>query len=222
MRPEPRPLGTHYETYVAPAEPAQADSITYPRESPTGILTLPRALSLALLHNPELAAFSHEIRAAEARALQATLYPNPELGIELENIGGSGSYSGFKSSETTIGLSQLILLGGKRAKATQAAALKGDLAAWDYEIKRLDVITAVRKAFLDVLAAQQSVSLNEDLVELSDQLVKTISKRVRAGKSSPAEQSRARVMLSATQVELQRSRRELEAARRQLAATWAS
>jgi hypothetical protein len=44
---------------------------------PTGTITLRDALSAALLHHPELQAFSAEVRAREARALQAGLLPNP-------------------------------------------------------------------------------------------------------------------------------------------------
>ncbi len=218
--PEPRPLVREFERAVSSVQPEKTDSLAAAIQSASGVMTLSRALSLALLQNPKLATFSYEIRAAEARALQAGLYPNPEIDVELENVAGSGAFSGFGGTETTVSLSQSILLGGKRAKAAEAAALEGDLAAWDYESKRLDVFTNVRRAFLTVLAAQQRVSLNEELTELSGQLLQTITERVAAGKTSPAEISRARVILSATRVELARSRREFLASRQQLAATW--
>ena len=221
VRPDPRPLGKGYET-IAASQTAEADSTTYVQKTPIDILTLPQALSLALLNNSELAVFSYEIRAAETRALQAGLYPNPEFEIELENFAGSGGARGFAGSEITIALSHSILLTGKRYKHTRVAVLEGDLAAWDYESNRLDVFTEVRRAFTKVLAAQQRVTLNEELVKLSEQPVKSIAERVKAGKVSPAELSRAQVSLSATRVELERARRELQAARAQLAATWGS
>lgn len=49
-------------------------------------LTLSQALALALKHNPELSAFSHELRAGEAAILQAGVLPNPVLGIEADNL----------------------------------------------------------------------------------------------------------------------------------------
>ncbi len=220
--PEPRPLAEEYPGYRTPEIIEKSGEIAKSTVPVTKVLTLPEALSFALLNNPELAAFSYEIRAAEARALQASLYPNPGLDIELENFAGSGEVSGFQGTESTISLSQIFLLGGKRSKAVRAAALEGDLAAWNYESKRLDVFTAVRTAFLEVLSTQQRVALNEELVNLSEQLVKTISERIKAGKVSPAEGSRARVILSATKVELERARRELASARIRLAATWGS
>ncbi len=51
-----------------------------------GSLTLRQAVTLALEKNPGLAAFSWDIRAAEARKLQAGLRPNPELSLEIEGI----------------------------------------------------------------------------------------------------------------------------------------
>ncbi len=222
IHPEPNPLVAGYPSSTEPQQPAPAEGSRIKNDDASGVITLPEALRLALLQNPSLHAFSYEIRAAEARALQASLLPNPELGVEVENFAGSGDVSGFRSTETTLSVSQIFLMGGKRNKAVQAAVLEGDLAAWDYQSRRLDVFTAVRKAFLEVLAAQKKVTLNKDLVKLSEQLLTTISHRVKAGKVSPAEESRARVILSATQVELERARRELESARIRLAATWGS
>ena len=70
--------------------PGRAADAT-PIAEPTGTITLPDALALAIARNPELAVFPHELRAADARKLQAGLRPNPELGIEIEGFAGSGS-----------------------------------------------------------------------------------------------------------------------------------
>ena len=220
LLPEPPPLTGEYERYLPPEKAATPDTLSDVAERADGVLSLPAALSRALLHNPALAAFSYEIRAAEARALQSGLYPNPEVGIELENFAGSGAFSGTGELETTLFLGQSILLGGKRGKAIRAATLESALAAWDYESARLDVLTAVRQAFVEVLFDQQRVELNKELVQLAEQLLQTIDRRVKAGKVSPAELARAQVRLSAQRVELLRARRELEAARIRLASTW--
>lgn len=83
---------------------------------PDDVLILRQALALTLMYNPELKVFSLETRAAGARELQAGLWPNPEIEIEAENVGGTGELSGFDSAETTIQLSQLIELGNKSQK----------------------------------------------------------------------------------------------------------
>ena len=75
-------------------------------------LILDEAISRTLASNPELQVLKSEIKASEAHTLQQSLLPNPELVIELENFTGSGPLSGFKGSETTIAIGQLIELGG--------------------------------------------------------------------------------------------------------------
>ncbi len=51
-----------------------------------GVLTLPDALSRALRESPTLAAFTWDIRAADAMVKQAGLRPNPELSVEIEGV----------------------------------------------------------------------------------------------------------------------------------------
>ena len=92
-----------------------ADDVGSIPRFPTGVIDLRDALAAALLGNPDLAAFSWEVRAREARTLQAGRFPNPELATEFEDFGGSGDRSGWQSAQSTLSLSQLIELGGKRA-----------------------------------------------------------------------------------------------------------
>ncbi|MEX0805349.1 MAG: TolC family protein [Candidatus Binatia bacterium] len=220
--PDLRPLGKDLPAFRPPMEPPPLASATNKVEEPTGALTLRQALALALMRNPELAAFAWEVRAGEARTLQAGLFPNPEIGVEVENFAGSRELRGFRGSETTIQFSQLIELGGKRLKRSRAAGLERDLAAWNYETKRLDVFTRVAQSFVETLSAQERVALNEELVRLAEQVFKTVAERVQAGKVSPVEETRAKVALSSSRIALERARRELDAAKNALVATWGS
>jgi len=188
---------------------------------PTGVITLRKALALALMHNPELKAFSWDIRISEARQLQAGLWTNPELEVEVEEVGGPGDRSGFDAAETTIVLSQLIEMGNKVKKRVKVASLSKELAGLDYEAKRLDVFTEVTKAFIEVLAAQQRLNLTEELLQLSEELVGTVAKRVDAGKDSPLEKTKADVAYSNVKIQHRQAAGNLEFARKQLASTWA-
>jgi cobalt-zinc-cadmium efflux system outer membrane protein len=202
--------------------PADAASSPAKPLEPRGDIAFSDALSLALQYNPELAAYSIEVRVAEARILQAGLRPNPEVNIEVENIAGSGSLRNFDGAETTIQIGQLIELGGKRPKRARVASLERELAGWDYEAKRADVLTETSKSFVDVLAAQERVALTQDLLRLAEQTFDTVSARVQAGKVSPVEETKAGVVLSNSRIEHARSQRSLEAARKKLVATWGS
>ncbi|MBN9560382.1 MAG: TolC family protein [Alphaproteobacteria bacterium] len=179
-------------------------------------------MSLALIGNPELRPFSLQIRAAEARTLQADRPPNPEVESLTEDFGGSRVRRGFTESQTTLALSQLIELGAKRAKRVRLARLDENLAAWDYETKRLDVFVGTTRGFAEVLAAQRRVEMTEASLRLERQLYNSVGERVRAGQVSPLEQSRTQVTLSAGQVARDRALRDLQVARSRLAALWGS
>lgn len=115
---------------VIAAEPAAAAA-----KDSAAPLTLSQALALTLKHNPELSAFSHELRAGEATVLQAGVLPNPVLGIEADNLNNDRlRQDGDRTTAIQIG--QLIELGGKRAARIRIAEAGRDLANWDYEAKR--------------------------------------------------------------------------------------
>jgi cobalt-zinc-cadmium efflux system outer membrane protein len=228
----PRPLGKDIPTYSSLSQPDNTSISAEQVDEPSEEITLLQALTLALLYNPELAASSWEMRSGEARSLQAGLFPNPEIEVEVENFGGSrkeenpdgtsDSIKRFDGAETTVALSQLMELGGKRSKRKRVADSEHDLLIWDYETKRLDTITSVTNAFIDLLGLQERMVLTDGLVELSQDVFNTVSERVKAGKVSPVEETRARVALSTIQIEQDRVTRELEAGRKRLAAMWGS
>ncbi len=191
-------------------------------EEPGGNLTLSEALSLALVRNPELAAFSWRVRESEARALQAELLPNPRLEGEIEDFGGSGDFDDFEESESTIALSQLVEFGGKRARRLRVAELGSTLAAWDFESKRLMVLTQTTQAFVDVLASQERLALSQRSLDLAEQVLRSASERVLAGKSSPLEETRARIIVSKSRIAVERARRGLNGARVRLVSSWGS
>lgn len=72
--------------FLASADDSAAEGVVATFKNPSGVLTLPDALALTLEQNPDLEAFSWDIRAAEAREIQAGLRPNPELSFEIEDF----------------------------------------------------------------------------------------------------------------------------------------
>ena len=219
---EPRSLGQDFSTFQPPKKPPTTVQYAPEVAEPNGVITLRQALALALVHNPELRAFSWEVRASEARRLQASLLPNPEIEVEVEEVGGTGERSGFDAAETTIQLGQLIELAGKPSKRKRVASLESKLAGWDYETKRLDVLTEVTHAFVMVLAVQERLRLAEELAQLSEQILNTVMQRVEAGKDSPVEKTKAQVALASARIEQKQAHQRLVSARKQLATTWGS
>lgn len=200
---------------------------------PKAGLTLRDAVELAVARNPELAAFAKEMRALEGATLQAGLFRNPEFTVNVENPGNMQKLRGDINSPdsvsqevvqqlTTIRIGQLIELGGKRAARVQAAHLGEELAARDYESRRIEIMARVANLFTDVLASQERVRLAQETQRLAQNVVDTVVRRVQAGKVAPIEETRARVGLSTTRIELEQAQRDLMSARKRLALMWDS
>jgi cobalt-zinc-cadmium efflux system outer membrane protein len=189
-------------------------------DEPEDELSLREALALALLYNAKLLVFAWEIRIREAEGIQSGLWSNPELGLEVENFGGTGAASGFGGAETTLSLSQLVELGGKRSKRLEVAGLNRDLAAWDYERARIDVLSKTADAFVTVLAAQEKLVLAGELNEVAKRVLQSVERRVQAGATSPVERNRARVAAETARIDRERAEQELSIARHALSAQW--
>lgn len=225
VRPQPRPLGRDLvmPPSLEKAPPSTSDDKNVALQSfeaPAGELTLQRALAQALVGSPELAAFSYDIRAAEARTMQAEFIPNPVVGVDSQDFGGSGTRRGFDGAQTTLSFNQLIELGSKREKRVRSARLDESLAAWDYETKRLDTLLETTRAFIGLLTAQRKLELAESILALDRQVHTTVDERVRAGRVSPLEERRAQVALANATVSVDRARREVTAARDRLTMQW--
>ncbi len=184
-------------------------------------LTLRDALSLALQRNPELAAFGKERLAAEAAILQAGVLPNPVLEIAADNLGNTRKAEAGERA-TAIQIGQLIELGGKRMARIRGAAASRDLANWDYEAKRIEILSLVAQRFVDVLTAQRRQVLAGEALALATQVSDAVAKRVQAGKVSPVEETKAQLAQGGAQIELDQARREAISARGTLGALWAS
>jgi cobalt-zinc-cadmium efflux system outer membrane protein len=190
------------------------------QHEPVGVLNLCRALELALMHNPELATVSHGVRAAEGGARQAAVLSNPELELEVGEFGGSGGRKGYAAAETTVRLNQSVELGGKRGIRQRIARSEARLAGWDYEAKRLDVLTQTKKAFVDVLLAQGQLALAESLLVVAEDVRKAAAERVKSGKVPLLEETKAGVEVAAARIARDRATRDLDTARKRLAASW--
>jgi len=219
--PDPMPStrqqsGTPATAGFGPASPVPAVEV----QEPPGELTLRQALALALARNPDLASFPWELRSGDARILQAGLRPNPELTVDMENFLGSEPSRRFETLETTLSISQLVEMGGKRAARIGLASSEKEVSSWDYEAKRADLAAEVAKSFVEVLSAQERLALAGEMTGLAKEVLNAVSARVTAGKISPVEETKASVASSISGLELERARLALEGARKRLAATW--
>jgi cobalt-zinc-cadmium efflux system outer membrane protein len=180
-------------------------------------ISLREALQRALSANPRLVAAAREVGAAGGLKIQAGVLPNPELSFELDNALGSGRFQGVRSAETTLQLSQLIELGGKREARVAAGEAGLSAAVWQRRATELDVASETAIAFITVVSAQRRIEIFDEEIASFDQLIPLLKRRVEEGASSPAETQRAQVAADLFRVDRERARSQLASARRDLA-----
>src|SRR5262245_58190955 len=100
----------------------------------------------------ELKAASARVDAKTAEQWQAAAIPNPELAVTLETIGRDVDGN---ENELTIGLNQLVELGGKRAARIRVASAEQYIKRCDVEIVKSDLSNALLHAFINTAAAQE-------------------------------------------------------------------
>jgi len=177
------------------------------------------AIKKTLERNPALIAYGYQIEAQRGRVLQSELRPNPELGIILENVAGTGPFSGVDGAEATISLAW-VLERGKRDRRIDASRAGVSLLETEAEIKRLDAAAETARMYLQSLANQAQLSQTDEAVRLSEKTVLAVQKRVQAGRTPAADLARAEVELSRMRLEREDLEHELKTSLRRLAAQW--
>ncbi len=179
-------------------------------------ITLQEAVDTALVNNPNLKAFVYEISSLEKIKIQAGLIPNPEADFEAEDFLGGKELSGIKGSQYTLSAGQLFELGGKRSSRINLAETEIVSSRGDYELLKLDVIANVKLNFFSLYQIQKQIEQQRKFVELNEEILKTISERVKAGRTSPAEESKVKVALTNSRIELDRLQRSFSSIQAQL------
>ena len=160
-----------------------------------GAITLSEAVTLAMAQDPSLSVADSNVAIAQARLRQASARPNPELGVELANVLGSGAYQSLNAAETSVSLSQIIELGAKQSARMTAAERARDVLNDDRDIARLDIKAATAGEFLLVLALQTKRDIASRRVDAAALLVPGIARRVTAGGAPQADIERAEISL---------------------------
>ncbi len=178
--------------------------------SPLQSLTMDQALEAAFSNNPELAAAQWDIGIAQGDLQQAGLMPNPQVSWEAEDTRRN-------SRTTTVLINQQIELGGKRGARVDVASRNQDAVGIELERKRNVLRADVIQAFSSASTAQQRVLLARQSLELAERGLRVAQGRIKSGKTSPVEGTRAEVQLSEVRLELRRAERDEASALQQLA-----
>jgi cobalt-zinc-cadmium efflux system outer membrane protein len=184
------------------------------------IITLDQVIKRVMQKNQILLANKYSILAKEGGIIQASLIPNPEIEVEMENFGGSGETFGFNQAESNVQVSQTILLGRKRKKKVELAKLDKVISLRDYDRKVSNLLSETKKRFVTILHLQKKLKLREEMVEIAELFINKISHRITAGKTSPVELSRAKVSQFRNKLMLYQIKKELSISKQLLAGLW--
>jgi cobalt-zinc-cadmium efflux system outer membrane protein len=179
-------------------------------------LTLKAALQRALAANPRLTAAERDVGIAAGQRNQAGALINPELSYEQDNLLGPKNNS-TEAPESTLQISQIFELFGKRDARIAVGAAGVDVATIQRKAIRLEVLSETAIAFLTVLGAQRRIQTLDEQIAALDRLTPLLQRRVDAGASSPAETGRAQVASDLVKADRERLRGALSSARRELA-----
>jgi outer membrane protein, heavy metal efflux system len=171
------------------------------------IVSLEKITALAMERNPALAQASFRIDAAQGKAWQAGLKPNPVLSVTGDELGDRQGAGGIWTAPQ---VSQEIVTGGKLRLARTAAAKDVDRASLACAAQRFALLGDIRQAYYDALALQTKIAILDELVDLSSQSVDQT-------KALLAAQQVSRLEVVQLEVEQHRLKADREAADRERA-----
>ncbi|NEW91105.1 divalent metal ion exporter subunit IhpA [Rhodopseudomonas sp. BR0M22] len=180
-------------------------------------LTMGSALQRALNASPRLTAAERDIGIARGQRIQSGALINPEISYEQDNSFGSGTYRGTRSAESTLQISQMFELWGKRDARIAAGQAGLDAASIGRQAVRLEVLSETAIAFVTVLGLQRRIHILDEQIAAIDAITPLLQRRVEAGASSVAETGRAEVASALVKADRERTKSALHTARRELA-----
>jgi len=183
-------------------------------------ITLDEAIAKAIAAAPSIRANEAAIVAAQAGRIQAGVRPNPTVTVEGENLVGSGSYNVFGQAEITGTYSQTIERGGKRDARVAYADRDIGVAEASSRVTRLELVSAVQRAFLDVVVAGYVVEIAETRLGVELEMQREALRRVRGYKDPLFVETSASARVTQAQLNLTEARAREVAARAGLAAYW--
>ena len=213
-------------TLLSWAELIRAESLEPPefnaiqRTNTSTVLTLEDAVARTLKNNPQLYQYRFRQKSLAAQRAISSLSPALLLGVEVENIAGSGDFDGVDSAETTLALSSVIELGGKARSRVGLIDAKGERLSFERQAATLNVLGQLTALFIRCRSTQENIHLAEEAVTLSEGMLKTVERRAAKGAAPEAEVMRAKAALTRAAIRLQALRSSFERQKVTLSSFW--
>jgi len=176
-------------------------------------LTLETLESMALAASPSVQRASALVWAARSRALQAGLKPNPEVGIDFQQLGSAGL-----AEQYGVLVSQEIVRPRKLQLDRSIAQHEANQLSWQLQAERQRVLNDVRMTYIRALRAERQLALTRDLVEIGQKGVEIATELMRAKEVSRADVLQAELEVETANILHQNARNTRLAVWRELSA----
>src|ERR1700704_131747 len=171
--------GQHHQMEVLQVKPEYPRMGRAQEEAKGPLVTLEQVQKIAGESNPTLRQAEAEIRATKARQQQSGLYPNPTVAYTGDEIRG-GSVGGGKQG---FFVQQTVVTGGKLSLSRAVFGKDVKLAELETEEQKMRVQSAVRMAFLRVLAAQELLDARRDMAMIAQDAAETQRRLMNTGQA---------------------------------------
>lgn len=183
-------------------------------------LTLSSAIKYSIEQNLSLRVFKFRNLALDGQRETANLRPAYEVGFESENFSGTGSFNGSDNGELTVSLSSVIEMGDKRTARVNVVSSNHAQLEAQRQVKVLELLGEVTRRYVDILAAQERVSLAEEGEQLAQNTLSEVTKRAKRGATPEAEVKRAKAAAGQARLTVSSERQQLKYFKIALAALW--
>jgi outer membrane protein TolC len=177
--------------------------------------SLDRLMDLARQWNPELTAMRAKVQTAEASLRTAGERPNPTLSVKP---GYNSSTSGISPWIVEPALDWTIETGGKRSIRRAEAAARIRAARLELESAEWKVRSDLRRAFVALYAAEQTLGHYQTLESTQAEALKLLETQRREGAATAQDVTTARMPLNQTRLSLHDTALQAAKARGQMAA----
>ena len=206
--------------------------------------SLDQAIHFALEHNPDLLAVREQVAAAGGRTQTATGARLPSLGVSYSARASNNPLDAFADKlnqqrvttadfdparlnhpgtsdlhMTQLALRLPVYSGGRLSASAASAEEMEKNAGLQYERAREITAFQARRAYLNVLAAQDGLVVAEDGANAAQEHARTTGQLAREGRIVVSDKLTAEVNLAAVQSQREQAATRLEAARNQLKLT---
>lgn len=156
-------------------------------------LSLPQVIEYSLQNNGDIKALRKEKGIRDAAKVKAGLLPNPTLEVE----GGTGALTGNSGENNlSLGVSQEIILAGKREKRLALAERELEMYRWQVQDRERLLRDAVQSAFFDLILAEKRLALSKRFIALNQQLSDVTKERLKSGDVPELETTLVKVELA--------------------------